>query len=420
MEADVIVVGAGAAGLLAARELSKAGKSVIVLEARERIGGRIYPLDEKVWGYPAQGGAEFVHGEAKCTQKLIDEAGLSLVHPIPWWEMHDEEAPVIQEPALFHDKALEEKLGALERDITVTEFFEKEFSGEEHEQLRNGITRRVEGYDAADPKRFSSFALREELSNENTWVQKNIKETYGGLLRFLERECKERGASIVLKAVVTLVEHGKVGVAVTCANGLSYKAKKVIVTVPLPLIAGIVFAPVIPERLQAVAQMGWGTVIKILLRFKTKWWGGEREHKFERMFFLFSSEEIPTWWTQYPEPHTMLTGWVGGPNASALSEKSDDELREIALVSLSNIFSISVEELRKELLVSGIFNWERDPYARGGYSYTTPESEEASAVLCEPVGDVLYFAGEALGGGASSTVEGAFASGRQVAEQILG
>ena len=74
---EIIVVGAGAAGLMVARELSKAGKKVIILEARGRIGGRIYPLAKEEWGYEAQGGAEFVHGEAPVTHLLIKEAGLT-------------------------------------------------------------------------------------------------------------------------------------------------------------------------------------------------------------------------------------------------------------------------------------------------------------------------------------------------------
>ena len=74
---NIIVIGAGAAGLMAARELGRAGKRVTILEARERCGGRIHPLPSAEFGYPAEGGAEFVHGEAPITQRLLREAGLS-------------------------------------------------------------------------------------------------------------------------------------------------------------------------------------------------------------------------------------------------------------------------------------------------------------------------------------------------------
>src|ERR1700716_4547776 len=75
----IVVIGAGAAGLMAARELARAGKRVTILEARDRWGGRIHPLPFADFGYPAEGGAEFVHGEAPVTNGLLREAGLSLL-----------------------------------------------------------------------------------------------------------------------------------------------------------------------------------------------------------------------------------------------------------------------------------------------------------------------------------------------------
>src|SRR3954454_17234759 len=74
----IIIIGAGAAGLIAAREFGRAGRKVTILEARDRCGGRIHPLPEAEFGYAAEGGAEFVHGEAPVTRGLLREAGLSL------------------------------------------------------------------------------------------------------------------------------------------------------------------------------------------------------------------------------------------------------------------------------------------------------------------------------------------------------
>jgi len=422
MDTDVIIVGAGACGLVVARELAKAGKKVLVLEARNRIGGRICPLPEETWGYPAQGGGEFVHGAAPVTHKLVDEAGLTLIHPIPWWEMRDKDEPVTIDPAVLRGDTLENKLKELKKDETVYEFLEREFPGEENKALRDMTYRRAEGYDAADPKRMSAFALREELSNENGWVQKNIKEGYGALVGFLQKECMKYGADIRLNNRVVRIEHGRNGAIVACENGTKLKAAKIITTVPLPLIQEIEFAPAIPEKLAAISQIGYGTVIKTLVRFKTKWWAGNREHHFERMFFLFSNERIPTWWTQYPElgaAQTVLTGWIGGPKAHALAALSDEEILDVGLTSLANIFERPVGELRSEVVAAKVMNWEKDALAKGAYSYPTPETEAALKILGQPANDALYFAGEVFGGDANATVEGALASGQNVARELL-
>jgi monoamine oxidase len=138
------------------------------------------------------------------------------------------------------------------------------------------------------------------------------------------------------------------------------------------------------------------------------------------MFFMFSNEIIPTWWTQYPEPYLTLTGWVAGPKALSVSTKSDAEILDLALSSLSNIFKVEKSQLENELITSKIVNWATDPYARGAYSYTTPESGAAIEELLKPIDDKLFFAGEGVyQGEMGGTVEAALASGKEVASKIL-
>jgi monoamine oxidase len=415
---DVVVVGAGMAGLMAARELSKAGKRVLVLEARERIGGRVYPLPEREWGYEAQAGGEFVHGPAPTTRALVAEAGLTLTTPSEWWDVLSG-PPRVREEVPPNDPLLEAKLAELQEDMPVAEFLDTHFAGEEFEALREQTLRRVEGYEAADPARFSALALRTELTEESGWSQNNIKEGYGALIRFLEAECKKNSVEILLNNQVAAIDWSGEQVLVRCTDNSTHEAKRVVVTVPLPIYNTIAFNPAAAEHVAAAQKIGFGQVIKILLRFKTKWWATpERQANFEKLFFMFSREEVPTWWTQYPQPHLTLTGWVGGPKARELTKFTNDEILEKALTSLSNIFKINIAELKNELLTHYIADWVDDPFSRGAYSYVTPGSKEAVKQLQQPLGNVVYFAGEAVYD-EGSLVESALASGKETAEKIL-
>jgi monoamine oxidase len=221
------------------------------------------------------------------------------------------------------------------------------------------------------------------------------------------------------KEVVT-IDHRTDTVRVVCRDGSAYEAMCVLVTVPLPLIPVLHFVPALPKKVEAAGKIGFGPVVKILMKFKTKWWTGAREKVFERLFFMFSNEAIPTWWTQYPEPHTTLTGWVAGPKAHVLMQKTKDEIKALALTSLSNIFAIPVPELQEELEQIQVFDWANDPFARGAYSYDTPEKPEALKELNKPEGEKIFFAGEGLFDGPySAMVEGALHTGKDAAERIL-
>jgi monoamine oxidase len=187
----IVVIGAGAAGLMAARELARAGKRVTILEARHRCGGRIHPLPAAEFGYPAEGGAEFVHGEAPVTHGLLSEAGVSLL-PIQGTQWTVEDGKFSRQDSQDpHEAELHKALQELKDDLTVAEFLRRRFAGPEYGRLRHSIERMVEGYDAADPERASVLALREEWMDGGRNTQARIIGGYGALIDFL----RERSAA---------------------------------------------------------------------------------------------------------------------------------------------------------------------------------------------------------------------------------
>jgi monoamine oxidase len=416
----IIVIGAGAAGLMAARELGRSGKRVTILEARDRCGGRIYPLPAAKFEYPAEGGAEFVHGEAPFTRALLSEAGISLI-PVQgtrWNVEHGAFSRRDQVPD-FQIGQLHKALTELKDDLTLAEFLNRYFAGPEYSQLRHSIESMVEGYDAADPQRASTLALREEWMNRGSGEQARIVGGYGALIDFLAAECRRQGATINLGTTVSAIEETDGGDIACYANGDTHFSDTVILTVPLPLLQAIALPTAVREKAAASAHVGFGNVIKMVLRFGTCWWS-EKRPDLADLTFLLSDATIPVWWTQSPAKQPVLTGWCGGPRTEAMAHLLEDELIEMGLASLAGIFALSPNDLSRSLVATRAINWANDPFARGAYSYATPKTREAESVLVSSDRGRVLFSGEAFYRGRDiGTVEAALVSGLETARTML-
>jgi monoamine oxidase len=170
--------------------------------------------------------------------------------------------------------------------------------------------------------------------------------------------------------------------------------------------------------LEAVRQLGYGNVIKILLEFATPFWRGKK--KPGQTLFILSDEPVPTWWTQPDDGNTLVTGWLTGENMRIFQSLPPDARLHHLLSSLAVLFDVDRDFLMGQLKASRILDWSAAPYIKGGYSFETVDSSRARALLSQPIAQTLYFAGEAFYEGiAPATVEAAFSSGLAIAKKII-
>ncbi|KAA9041319.1 FAD-dependent oxidoreductase [Ginsengibacter hankyongi] len=421
---DVIIIGGGAAGLVAAKLLSESGKKILLLEAKEKLGGRIHCI--KNFSFPVEGGAEFIHGNLKTTVSLLKEAGLKKEKikgnfcRVTNGKWNTEDEPIENWDLLV------KKLKECKQDISVDSFLNKFLKAKKYDTVKRQFRKYIEGYDAADPKYANVLAVRDEMEDEDESQYRPVPGYYA-LINFLKETCLKCNGIIKTGEPVKEIKNNKNVEVITSAG--KYLCKQIIITVPLGVLQSkknnksfIEFPSSIKKYIAAAKKIGNGGVIKFLLEFDKAFWLEEkflRERKIPPPSYIFSDAVIPTWWTQYPHQKPLLTGWIAGPASIRMKNYSERKFTNLLLTSLSSIFSIPIMELEGRLKKIKIMNWIKEPHILGGYSYSTLQTERTRDILLTPFEDKFYFAGEFLIKNSSSTVDDALQSGILSAEKII-
>lgn len=443
MRADVIIVGAGVSGLVAALELQEAGLNVLVLEARNRAGGRIFTIRNE-YCHPIELGAEFVHGRAPELLKLIDAARLRLVDASDHhWSFLN--GKLLEDEELFEniELVIEEMSEEAKNGDKPFAQFADELS-KKNPALQEAIksaSAYVEGFNAARADKVSiQWLAKNEDASDNTCGDEmyRLLGGYDSVVEHLLRQLKDGTIELEHEVKSIRWEKGQVLIKSSHENQeTEHKARAAIVTLPVGVLqklclkggaAESFFEPELNDKNDALSKMVSGNAHRLTFQFKSRFWeelqvpqtDADEQLNLRAMGFIHIADEpFPTWWTQAPVREPILVGWSAGRRAEAFNQCSQTQLQEMAINSLSRAVPLSVSAIEEQLEKVYYHDWNNDPFSFGAYSYVTPGAMTATQQLAAPVADTLFFAGEATDDqGFSGTVYGALRSGKRVAAEV--
>lgn len=406
-EHRIVIIGAGVSGLAAAQQLRTAGFEPLVLEARERIGGRVWTDHSRA---PVEFGAEFIHGEYATTWQIVREHQIK----VQAWNGPRHYAQDGQRLSEEQETAIKDRANELYKLI-------EEYDGPEQsvdqllaahsqpdELALEYVQRLFANLEGADTSRLSASQLAYE-HRVNTAGPSNFRFVNG--YDQIPQALAE-GLEIRLNNAVEQIEWNEQGATLTLAKGGRISCQRLLITVPIGVLQKDRprFEPALPaEKQQAIQAIAMGHVTKVILWFKQRFW--------EPFAYLSTNGKVATWWPSGTDAQPALTGYTGGLRALALDAL--DESEAIAL-SLGEIAALFGSRAREFFLGGQRISWSKDPWSEGAYTYSQVGMGDARAKLAAPIADTLFFAGEAtLTNGHLATVHGAIESGRRAADEIL-
>ncbi|MCC6946128.1 MAG: FAD-dependent oxidoreductase [Bradyrhizobiaceae bacterium] len=401
-EVDIAIIGAGAAGIAAARRLADAGADFVVLEARSRIGGRAWTAE--LAGFPLDLGCGWLHSaDRNPWTGIAEKAGFAIDRtPAPW---------------------------TAGRDLTFTEADQRDFraafaafygrldqAAEEGEDRPasvclapggrwNALLDAISTY--ANGAELDRVSIRDAAQYSDDEVNWRVVEGYGTAVA-----AHGAGLPVALDCAVTWIDHSGASVRIETSRG-TVVAKTAIVTLPTDIIADetVRFMPTLPDKLDAAAGLPLGLADKVLLALDHP-----ESVPAETRLFGWMDRTATGAYHFRPFGRPLVEGYFGGELARVLEHEGEAAFAQYAIDEIAGRFG---GDIRARLRPVAATAWARDPHARGSYSYAMPGKAGARAILAQPVNDRLFFAGEACSAESFTTAHGAYETGVAAAESAL-